>query len=83
VVLEAGLTGYVRRWDFLSHTDFNITGGFTGNNMVLFFVTNYGGPTGLLVTDLTVEVVPVPSAVILGSFGLTFSGWMLKKRRKL
>ena len=28
-----------------------------------------------------VEIVPVPSAVILGSLGLTFSGWMLKRKR--
>jgi len=27
------------------------------------------------------EPVPVPSAVILGSLGLTFSGWMLKRKR--
>jgi hypothetical protein len=27
--------------------------------------------------------VPVPSAVILGSLGLTFSGWILRKRRML
>ena len=29
------------------------------------------------------EIVPVPSAVILGSLGLTFSGWMLKRKRML
>ena len=28
-----------------------------------------------------VEVVPLPSAVILGSLGLTFSGWLLKRKR--
>ncbi len=27
--------------------------------------------------------IPVPSAVILGSLGLTFSGWLLHKRRML
>jgi len=27
------------------------------------------------------NVVPVPSAVILGGLGLTFSGWMLKRKR--
>jgi len=34
---------------------------------------------------LTIEgtVVPVPSAVILGSLGLTFSGWLLKKKRMI
>lgn len=30
-----------------------------------------------------VEVVPVPSAVILGSLGLTFSGLLLHKRKML
>ena len=29
------------------------------------------------------EVVPVPSAVILGSLGLTFSGWLLKRKRMI
>ena len=28
-----------------------------------------------------VALVPVPSAVILGSLGLTFSGWLLKRRK--
>jgi len=30
-----------------------------------------------------VNPIPVPSAVILGSLGLTFSGWLLHKRRML
>ena len=32
---------------------------------------------------LTIETVPVPAAVILGSIGLSFSGWLLHKRRML
>lgn len=32
---------------------------------------------------VNVEPVPVPSAVILGSIGLTFSGWLLKRRKML
>lgn len=32
---------------------------------------------------LTGNPVPVPSAVILGSLGLTFSGWLLRRRRML
>ena len=32
---------------------------------------------------LTYQPVPVPSAVILGSIGLTFSGWLLRRRRML
>lgn len=31
----------------------------------------------------SIEPVPVPSAVILGSIGLTFTGWLLKKRKML
>lgn len=30
---------------------------------------------------LHIDPVPVPSAIILGSLGLTFSGWLLHKRR--
>ncbi|MHC4728530.1 MAG: hypothetical protein ACYS17_15015 [Planctomycetota bacterium] len=46
------------------------------------------GSTGLtevngLLAIGEVEVVPLPSAFILGSLGLTFSGWMLKRRRLL
>lgn len=46
---------------------------------------NYYGPiTGGTFTDVdTLTVVPVPSAIILGSLGLTFSGWLLHKRRML
>jgi len=36
--------------------------------------------TGSEVYDLS--VVPLPSAFILGSFGLTFSGWLLHRRRE-
>jgi hypothetical protein len=32
---------------------------------------------------LTFEVVPVPGAILLGSLGLTFSGWLLHKRKML
>jgi hypothetical protein len=30
-----------------------------------------------------VATTPVPSVVFLGSIGLTFSGWLLKKRKML
>jgi len=32
---------------------------------------------------MTFEPVPIPSAIILGSLGLTFSGWMLRRRKML
>ena len=32
---------------------------------------------------ISAEVVPLPSAVILGSIGLTFSGWLLRRRKML
>jgi len=31
----------------------------------------------------TITLTPVPSAVILGSIGLTFTGWLLRRRRML
>ncbi len=34
-----------------------------------------------LVNIDNVEIVPVPPAAILGSLGLTFSGWLLKRKR--
>jgi hypothetical protein len=32
---------------------------------------------------LRVADTPLPSAVILGSLGLTFSGWLLKRKRMI
>jgi hypothetical protein len=32
---------------------------------------------------LNLDVVPAPTAVILGSLGLTFSGWLLKRNRMI
>lgn len=32
---------------------------------------------------LTIATVPVPGAVLLGSIGVSFSGWLLRKRRML
>lgn len=44
-------------------------------------VTALDGRIDIDTTQLT--LTPVPSAVILGSLGLTFSGWLLRKRRML
>ena len=41
-----------------------------------------GGRSGLLVTDLTAEVVPVPGAVLLATLGLSFSGWRLRRMKR-
>lgn len=38
---------------------------------------------GIDSVSITGTLVPVPSAVILGSIGLSFSGWLLRKRRTL
>lgn len=68
-------------YGFTTLVDFNIIGGFTGNDTLVFRVWNGGAATGLLVADLTAEVVPVPSAVILATLGLSFSGWRLRRMK--
>jgi hypothetical protein len=40
-------------------------------------------PDGTLFLPLSGTCVPTPSAVILGSIGITFSGWFLRRRRML
>jgi len=44
---------------------------------------NYDGlvTSGTLPDVDTLTVVPVPSAIILGSLGLTFSGWLLHRKK--
>jgi hypothetical protein len=49
---------------FLTLDSFTITGDFTGNDTLTFRVWQDGSsPTGLLVTDLTVELVPLGASV--------------------
>ncbi len=51
-------------WGFTSLDAFNITGGFTGNDTLVFRVWEDGGsPSGLLVTDLIAHVVPLDASV--------------------
>ncbi len=50
-------------WGFTSLDAFSITGGFTGNDTLQFRVFNAGDRTGLLVTDLIAELVPVNASV--------------------
>jgi len=38
----------------------------------------YNPPTATILA-----IVPVPPAIILGSIGLTFTGWLLKRRKML
>jgi hypothetical protein len=73
--------------------NFNQSGGKYGDGLLTGFWQD-GTPFSLNyfdaeLFDLTYqnvvlhEVVPIPSAVILGSLGLTFSGWLLHKRKML
>jgi len=73
--------------------NFDLTGGVYGDGLLTGiwqggtpFSLNYVDAEHLDLTYQHVvlhEVVPVPSAVILGSLGLTFSGWLLKRKRMI
>jgi len=71
--------------DFGSLTSFSIGSQFfTGSDATLVFrvynpVWSSTNPTGLLVTDLKATFVPVPGAVLLGMFGLSYAGIRLRK----
>ena len=85
------MMGNVREWNETLNLGFmrGYRGGsFLHNDVVLassYQLSIYDNPidqdyrTGFRV----VEIVPVPSAVLLGSIGLTFSGWLLRRRRML
>jgi hypothetical protein len=88
--LNGSNTGIVRAHgvagNFSNLVYFEITSGFiAGDNTLEFKVynggipptPNYGGPMGLLVTDM--QVVPVPGAVLLGVLGLSVVGAKLRK----
>jgi len=82
IFLNGTSTGFTKDLSgFTSFENFNITSGFKESDTLLFRVLNHSDRTGLLVTDLTAEVVPVPSSAILGGLGLTFSGCMLKRKK--
>ena len=82
--------GSVGDYGFQSLEPFEITSGFVaGVNTLQFRVQNgdqylpHGipaGPMGLPVTDMTMNVVPVPGAVLLGVLGLSVAGARLRKR---
>ena len=89
--LNGSNTGIVRAHgvagNFKNLVDFEITSDdfIVGDNTLEFKIynggvlpdINYGGPMGLLVTDM--QVVPVPSAVLLGILGLSAAGIKLRK----
>jgi hypothetical protein len=41
----------------------------------------YGGWAEAYVDNIEIEIVPAPAAVVLGGIGLSFSGWLLRRRR--
>ena len=82
IFLNGTSTGFTKDLSgFTSFENFNITSGFKESDTLLFRVLNHSDRTGLLVTDLTAEVVPVPSSVILCGLGWIFSGCMLKRKK--
>ncbi len=77
--------GFLTIFGEISSGGHNINFTFDPTNVVFGRTDfNYYGDTSGTLTDVdTLIVVPVPSAVILGSLGMTFSGWLLHKRRML
>jgi hypothetical protein len=59
-------------------TPFSISGGFTGNDTLVFRVYNEHCQTGLLVSGLT--TVPAPAAVVLASLGMGLVDWLRRRR---
>lgn len=72
--------------DILNGGGENINFTFDPTNVVFGRTDFYyqGTETSGILQDVdTLTVTPVPSAIILGSLGLTFSGWLLHKRKIL
>lgn len=74
--------------DMLDHmVTFLITGGPSAGNYVIAFDDQLGGGDRDF-QDLVIEVsgvspVPVPGAFLLGSIGLAFTSWKLRRRKEL
>jgi len=62
--------------------------GYSGldyNNQIDFVLigNNLNEIYGINSVSIEAEVVPLPTAFILGSIGITFTGWLLKRRKML
>ena len=64
--------------------EFDLAGlspGTSWNQLTIIDMGSYPGSGGADID--AIGVVPLPSAVILGSIGMTFSGWLLRRRKML
>ena len=73
---------------FVSDTGGNRGDGYiTGNwaDDTLFYISIFNNPDyGFETIDhINLNIVPAPPAFLLGSLGLTFAGWCLRKRKEL
>jgi hypothetical protein len=69
------------RWEF---QDFQYSIDSSLTSLTFAFASTAGVEVvGIDSVSITGTLVPVPSAVILGSIGITFTGWLLKRRKML